>query len=59
MFEPIRESLWKSRVNTLIGSIFLSSVALWAGIVIVEASWGVNPVVEAFSAAMEERTVLP
>jgi hypothetical protein len=55
----LRDSIWKSRVNSLIGSIFLGSVALWAALLIVEASWGTNPLATAFEKAVYTRTYLP
>lgn len=58
-FTPIRGSLWKQRVNTGIGSLFLTACALWAGLVIFEFGWGINPIAAAFSAAVERQTMLP
>lgn len=55
----LRGSIWKSRVNSIIGSVFLGSVALWAAIFMTELTWGINPVIEAFAATVEMRTTLP
>jgi hypothetical protein len=55
----LRDSIWKSRVNSALGSIFLGSVALWAALLIAEASWGTNPLASAFEKAVYARTHLP
>lgn len=57
-FDPIRASIWRSNVHTLIGIIFLSSCALWAATIIVQAAWGVNPVANAFASVIDRETQL-
>jgi len=58
-FTSIKSSIWKSRVNSGIGIMFLGTCALWAGLVIVRAAWGVNPVETAFAMAMTQETQAP
>ncbi|HVZ76278.1 MAG TPA: hypothetical protein VG934_03375 [Candidatus Paceibacterota bacterium] len=55
-FKRSRGSIWKSSVNSFIGSVFLGVCALWAIIVICQASWGVNPVAQAFTNAVAMET---
>jgi len=52
MIDPIRESIWRSNVNSWLGTLFLGSVALFASIVIWEAGFGANPLVQAFEATV-------
>ncbi len=59
MIESIRGSIWKSRINSLLGICFVGTCALWAATVIVQASWGVNPVTQAFAQVVERETRLP
>ena len=59
IIDPIRGSIWRSHVNTFLGSVFLASVALWASVVMVHAAWGINPVTNAFAAVMVRETQLP
>ena len=59
VIDPIRGSIWKSNVNTFLGILFLSSVALLAGIIIIRAAWGINPIENAFAAAVAQETQLP
>lgn len=47
-----------ARVNTWLGTAFLMSVALWAGMVMWQASTGQNAFVQAFSTVVQDRTVL-
>ncbi len=58
-FTPIRGSLWKQRVNTGLGTLFLSVCALWAATIMFEAQWGINPVANAFAATVARETVQP
>ncbi len=59
MLDPIRGSVWKSRVNSVIGLMFVGSCAIWAGLVIVQAAWGTNPLANAFAAMVQAETQLP
>jgi hypothetical protein len=59
MLKPIRGSVWKSRVNSFIGFMFVGSCAIWAGLVIVQAAWGTNPLANAFIAIVQAETQLP
>jgi hypothetical protein len=54
----LRGSIWKSRVNSLIGSLFLGACALWAAIFMIELAWGVNPLAKAFASAISNHTML-
>ena len=56
MFDPIRGSVWKSRVNSFIGLLFVGSFGLWALVVVMQAGWGINPLVNSFSAIIEKET---
>ncbi|TSC69419.1 MAG: hypothetical protein G01um101456_198 [Parcubacteria group bacterium Gr01-1014_56] len=55
MLDPIRGSIWKSNVNSWLGTLFLASCALWAVVVIVQTAWGTNPVTNAFAAIIESQ----
>lgn len=55
----IRESIWRSDVNTALGMLFIGSCALWAGLAIIEASWHVNPLSTAFAKALDHEITLP
>ena len=54
-----RKSIWKVRVNAFLGSIFLGTCALWAALIMIQASWGINPVANAFASVVEAETQLP
>jgi hypothetical protein len=54
--DPIETSVLRSNVNTLIGFALVASCALWAGSVIVQATWHVDPVANAFSAMVYQET---
>ncbi len=58
-FTQARGSLWQQRVNTGLGSLFLGSFALWAGLIMCEFAWGTNPIANAFSATIARETQLP
>jgi hypothetical protein len=55
----LRGSIWKQQVNTVLGTLFLSVVALWASLVMISAGWGENPLATAFAATVARETVLP
>lgn len=59
MIDPIRGSIWQSNVNSAIGLLFVTSVALWAGTSIIETAWHINPVSQAFAAALSRELVTP
>ncbi len=56
MIEPIRGSIWKSNVNTFLGTLLLATFALWASLVMWRAAFGENPLANAFSAAIASET---
>jgi hypothetical protein len=58
-FTPIRGSLWRQRVNSGLGTLFLCSFALWAGLIMLEFRWGVNPIAQAMASAIMRETTLP
>ena len=39
--------------------MFVGTCALWAGIFIFQTTWGVNPLANAFAAAIQAETSLP
>ena len=55
-FTPIRGSIWKQKVNTYIGLAFIGTCALWAGLVVVQASSGENPLANAFASVIVQET---
>jgi hypothetical protein len=59
MIESIKGSIWRSRVNSGLGILFLGSCMLWAIVVISQAAWHVNPVATAFAAMVDRETQLP
>ena len=59
MVTLVRISIWKLRVNTFIGSLFLGTCALWAALIMIQASWGANPVANAFANVIKSETQLP
>ncbi|MBX4192129.1 hypothetical protein KW798_01450 [Candidatus Parcubacteria bacterium] len=46
------EHLLKERVSTILGTLLLGSVALWAGVTIWQTATGTNPVTKAFAAVL-------
>jgi hypothetical protein len=56
--DPIQTSVLRSNVNTLVGLGLIAACALWAGSVIVQAAWHVDPVANAFSAMVNQETHL-
>ena len=59
MIDPIKGSILKSHVNSILGSLLLGSCALWAGMAIIQTAWLINPVTTAFAAMVEKGTTLP
>lgn len=60
MIDPIRGSIWRSNINSWLGSLFLASVALLAGIIMWQAASGTNPLVGAFEATVyKHSTYIP
>lgn len=47
-----------ARVNTWIGTAFLATVGLWAGLFMWNVATGENAVVQAFTSVVQQRTVL-
>lgn len=58
MQTSLKASILYTRVNSVIGILFIGSCALWAGITMTEAAWGKNPVANALAKVIEEETVL-
>ncbi len=52
-FGSIRGSLYKERVNTFLGIIFLSTVALWAAMIVWNFTDGSNPIDQGIAAAID------
>lgn len=55
----LRDSIWKSKVNSIVGILFLGTVALWAILFVANVTWGSDPLAEGLSKALERRTTLP
>jgi hypothetical protein len=58
MMLTYQRNMLKAHVRTWIGTLFLVSVALWAGLTIWQAATGENAIVKAFSKAVERQTLL-
>ncbi|MDZ4225988.1 MAG: hypothetical protein U1C66_00680 [Patescibacteria group bacterium] len=58
MFLTYQRETLRAHVNTWIGSAFLATVALWAGLTIWHAATGESALVQAFAKVIEQRTVL-
>jgi len=56
-FEYIRGSLLTERVNTLLGSVFLGTCALWAALFIWNVTSGSNPLDKAIAKIVVENTL--
>ena len=54
----MRDSIWRSKVRSLIGIMFIGSFALGAGLIIWHAASGKNPVEEAFTLEIANETQL-
>ncbi|MBC7836754.1 hypothetical protein H7X87_03180 [Acetobacteraceae bacterium] len=59
MIDPIRGSVWRSNVHFFVGTIFLATCGLWAGLVMVQAAWGINPISQAFASTINSELQLP
>ncbi len=60
MIDPIRGSIWRSNINSFLGTMFLGSVGLFAGILIWQAGVGTNPIAQAFEATVyKSNTYIP
>jgi 4-hydroxybenzoate polyprenyltransferase len=57
MMLTYERNVLKAKVNTLLGSLLLGCVALWAAIFIWHAATGENFVVNAFAAVIYKETV--
>jgi len=55
-FTPITGSLFNQRVNGFLGSLFLGTVALWAAMLIWNATQGSNPIERALANAVQSST---
>ena len=53
-FRPIKGSLFNQRVNTLLGTIFLGTVALWAMMFVWNVAEGSNPIERGLTSALEQ-----
>ncbi len=58
-YKPIRGSLFLSRVNTFLGIVFLSTVALGATVFIMHATNGSDPITEGLGTVIANETQLP
>lgn len=58
MFLTYQRNTLRAHVNTFLGTLLLSTVALWAGLTIWHAATGTNFVVHAFTKVVEHRTTL-
>ena len=56
-FSSIRGSLFKERVNTWLGIVFLSTCALWAALVVWNIASGDNPIDHTIAAAIDQSIV--
>jgi hypothetical protein len=52
----IRESIWQSNINSIIGLALIAVCALWASLAIIQTSWHANPITSAFAAVIERET---
>ena len=58
--DPLQSSILKSNINFYIGSTFLGTCALFAAVLMIEAGYGMNPIVEAFEATVyKQSTYIP
>lgn len=53
-FVPIKKSLYLERVNTLLGTAFLATFALWAAMFIWNVTSGSNPLDDAIASAVAQ-----
>lgn len=51
-FESVKKSLYMERVNTLLGTAFIATVALWAAMFIWNVTSGSNPLDDAIASAI-------
>jgi hypothetical protein len=56
-FTPIKGPLLQEKVNTLLGTIFLGTCALWAAIFILDVATGNNPIDKSIAAAIERSII--
>lgn len=49
---PSEAHVLKENISTMLGSLLLGSVALWAGITIWQTATGTNPITKAFAAVL-------
>ena len=56
-FAPIKQSLFSERVNTWLGIVFLSTVALWAATFIWNVTTGTNPIEKAIAASIDQSII--
>lgn len=52
-----QQNLLRERVRTWLGTLFLATVGMWAGLVVWQTATGENAVVQAFTIVVEQRTV--
>jgi hypothetical protein len=57
-FDPIRQSIWRSNIHFVLGTLLLSSVGLWAGLAIIQTAWHVNPISQAFASSVEHEVFI-
>lgn len=58
-FTSIKGSLFKERVNTWLGIVFISTCALWAAIFMWNVSTGDNPIDHSIAAAIDQEIIGP
>lgn len=58
-FKREKGPLYKQRVNTLVGSIFLGTCALWAAMFVWNVTTGGNPISRTIAAAVQGQTIVP
>jgi hypothetical protein len=52
-FTPLKASLFKERVNTWLGIVFLATVALWMSMLVWNFAEGTTPIDRAISSALD------
>lgn len=54
----LRGSIWKSKVNSIVGMLFLGSVALWAILFVTNITWGTDAISDGLVKVVEARSKL-
>jgi len=53
-----KQAILKSRISTIIGSLFIGSWSLGCGLILWQASFDENPVANAFASVIQSETEL-